>query len=194
MRYLKYLAMLALCSWSCVDSDDHAAGPEPGPVLAFENPDGSPALAFVYTGGEWEWVTPLPASTLDSRPNAIWGEYVDLFRGYRGAIGVLRFSASTGGTLWFNPSLVRGGFDASTGANVDFSAATPAEIDFDPTLGLGLGRSCNLSAVCDIALAECYGDGDCSANDIASCYSGIYDGVIPDRFVSNICLIADFYD
>jgi len=192
MRYSIFLAFLALCTWSC--SDSGTDGPEAGPILAFENPDGSPALAFVYVDGDWEWVTPDLSHSVDSPPNAFWGEFVREHRGFRGAIGVLRFSASTGGHLWFNTSLMRGGFDASTGANVNFSAATPAEIDFDPTLGLGLGRACNLNAICDVALAECHQDGKCHANDISACYGGLYQGDIPDRFVNSVCLIADFYD
>lgn len=196
MRNLIYMTLFALCTMSCANSGEKSVGPQSGPILAFENADGTPALAFIFSEGEWKWVEPTPvaASGLDSRPNAFWGEFIGDFRGFRGAIGVLRLSASTGGSLWFNTSLVGGGFDTSTGANSEFNTGTLAEVDFDPTVGLGLGRACNLGAICDVALSECYSDGDCGANDISACKNGVYEGEIPDRFVSNVCLVADFYE
>ncbi len=163
------------------------------PIFVVESSDGEPQLAFGYSLHQGWFLAWQPSPERDPFPQALWGDIVRDLRRWSRDLGPIRFSASSGGVTRFNASLTGGLSRAITPANTTFSAQTPANVSFDPSLGLGLGRACNLRALCDYAALTC-DDEDCDGLDVQECYTAIYAGGVPDDISPFACIIADFVD
>lgn len=176
------------------------------PLLTIPGSDYEPALVFGYSeAGGWRWYERVDASYPEG-PYSLVGAQSSaegLFEEIRGGRGALRFSAASGGNLYYQASFNGGLFGTPQPADTDFGTTLVPNIDFSTSVGGGYGgAACDLTLLCDAVAATCelvdnIGDGSaqvsgCDAQEVNRCYRDVYNVQVTPEVQGLLCYFVDY--